>query len=97
MRQIGDRIAMLVNLVENIVSEQLDDVSIPSFRPSRITGESNDKSMSLGPMNGKGKPVTTHSGRSLINPNLHSSRTSRAFSSSLSSSFSNLSVALQIF
>lgn len=40
MSEIDDRIPGFVDLVENEVTKELDDVSIPSFRPPWLAGES---------------------------------------------------------
>lgn len=43
MRQVGNGVPSLVDLVEDVVSEELDDVAVPSFRPPGIQSESEKK------------------------------------------------------
>ncbi len=40
MREVSNRIAILIKLVEYIIAEEFDDVAIASFRPTRIASES---------------------------------------------------------
>jgi hypothetical protein len=40
MRHIQHRVPVFVDLMKNVVPEELDDVPIASFRPSRLAGES---------------------------------------------------------
>jgi hypothetical protein len=40
MRHIQDRVSVFVDLMEHVVAEELDDVPIAGFRPSRFAGES---------------------------------------------------------
>lgn len=43
MRKIEYRIAVFVHLMKDIVSEQLDDVSVARFGPAGLTGEPTTK------------------------------------------------------
>ena len=36
MREVDDRPAELVDLVEDVISEELDDVTVASLRPPRL-------------------------------------------------------------
>lgn len=40
MRQVHNRVSVLVHLVEDIVAEQLDDVPVSRLRPTWLTGKS---------------------------------------------------------
>lgn len=39
MGEIDNRIPCLVDLVEDEVTEELDDISVPGFRPPWLAGE----------------------------------------------------------
>lgn len=39
MRKIDDWVTVLIHLMKDVVSEELDDVSIACFGPARLTGE----------------------------------------------------------
>jgi hypothetical protein len=92
MGQVCDRIAVFVHLMEYVISEELDDIAIPGLRPTRVTSKP-EGSVNLPIKQNKGN---AYSGRSLINPNLHKSRTNLAFSNSLISSCSSRSTALRV-
>lgn len=106
--EIRHRPASLVDLMENIVAEELDKVSVTSFRPPRIVvkpavlAQREWRSVVV-PDNAPPKGARrleskrrkeTHSGRSLMKPNLTSKRARRPFSSSRMSSCSRVSSAL---
>lgn len=100
MCQIHHGVPVFVDLVEHIVAEELDDVPVARLGPAGLARKSGlrDKRGQSASQNreAQGRKEArkgTHSGRSLINPNLHSSRTSLAFSSSPISSFSSVSAA----
>lgn len=44
MRHISDWVSAFVNLVENVVSEQFDDVTVTSFGPACVAGKPADRS-----------------------------------------------------
>jgi hypothetical protein len=92
MRKADDGSPALVDLMKNIIAEKLDNVSIPSLAPSWVSREpARFRVLSREIMLGG---FVTHSGRSLIKPNLASRRTRRAFSSSDISSPSRWSMPL---
>ena len=39
MRQADDRVSILVHLVEHVVAEELDDISVSRFRPTWLSGK----------------------------------------------------------
>lgn len=47
MRQVNDRVSVLIHLVEYVVAEQLDDIPVSCFRPAWFTGESSNSSENL--------------------------------------------------
>jgi hypothetical protein len=90
MREVQHRVTVLIHLVKDIIPEQLDNVPVAGLRPPRIACKSSQEST----VKIEKRYKTPYSGLSLMNPNLHKSRTRRAFSNSLKSSFSSRSVAL---
>lgn len=108
MTEIRHRPASLVDLMENIVAEELDKVSVTSFRPPRIVVKpavlaQREWTFVVVPGSappkgarrlGSKRQKETHSGRSLMKPNLKSKRVRRPFSSSRMSSCSRVSSAL---
>jgi hypothetical protein len=66
MRQIHDRVPVLVHLMENIIPEKLHDVPVPRFRPPRFPGKSSHlRTSALTPPEARKR--TRHPLRSLVN------------------------------
>jgi hypothetical protein len=93
MRKVDDGSTAFIDLMKDIITEKLDDVSIPSLAPSWVSREPAGVSGLSGRKAIQGS-TEAHSGRSLIKPNLVSRRTSRAFSSSDINSLSRWSIPL---
>lgn len=43
MREVHDRVSILVHLMEDVVAEQLDDIPVSRLRPAWFTCKSNGK------------------------------------------------------
>lgn len=99
MTEIRDRSTVLINLVEDKVAEQLDEVAVARLGPSGVVVEpavtvEGERHVSNGARRKLFMRKRTHSGRSLMKPNLVSNRTNRPFSNSRISSASSVSSAL---
>jgi len=91
MAKIDEWPALLIDRVEEKVAEQLDHVAITSLRPAGVVIESKSTPLVSRCLN-LSRCGNTHSGRSLMKPNLHKRRTSLAFSSSRIKDDSRLSL-----